>query len=237
MSTAVANEQQVVERLRVAAAWRLAGLLLRRPTPAVREEIAALSCGVGESPLAAALAAAAHATEGEYHGWLGAGGPVSPREVSYRPLEDPGKLLAEIAAFHEAFAYRANAEEPADHVAVAVDFLGFLTMKEAFAVALGRSEDAGVTSAAAERFRERHLVPMARGMLRRFERFESPDGYLACTARAVLVLAGVDPEDATTDAALDGSPFLRPGLDDDTFECGSECLRDAGDCAGRRPEP
>lgn len=54
---------------------------------------------------------------------LGPGGLASPREVAYRGMGDPGQILSDILAFHEAFAFRPEAEEPPDHVAVEAGFL------------------------------------------------------------------------------------------------------------------
>jgi len=51
-------------------------------------------------------AAARGAVEGHYLALLGPGGPASPREAAYVGLGDPGRTLAELRAFYDAFAYR-----------------------------------------------------------------------------------------------------------------------------------
>ena len=226
-----------------AARWRLAGLLFRRPRAGWRDQLEALSSEVGDARLAEAVAAAGDATEGVYLGWCGPGGPVSPREVSYRPLEDPGRLLAEISAFHRAFAYRSDEDEPRDHVAVAADFAGYLTLKEAFAVATGREEAASTTRAARERFVARHVAPLARGMTRRLERAGEAPAWLAAAATALGALAGAGTGQPGDDGADDDAAFPRPGLDrgfpgcavfedeDGTFACDAGCRAASGEIA------
>jgi hypothetical protein len=221
-----ASGESVDRLLREAARWRLTGLLLGRPRPGWREEISALAAEVASPALAEAVTAAGEpgASEGAYLGLLGPGGPISPREVSHRPLRDPGRLLAEIATCHRAFAFRASAEEPADHVAVAADFAGYLALKEAFALAAGRTEEARTTREARERHVAEHVAPTARGMSRRCEALGTGPRYLPAALRALCELAGVDPAASDEEAAAqDGAAFLRPGIDDTLFDCGAAC--------------
>jgi hypothetical protein len=144
-----------------AAEWRLLGLLLERPRGGWHEELARLGREVGDVALRKAAAAASGAGEGEYLGLLGPGGAVSPREVSYRGLEDPGRVLAELAAAYQAFAFRPRAEDPIDHVAVETAFVGYLYLKEGFARATGDTEAAETTAAARTAFVSEHLSMMA----------------------------------------------------------------------------
>jgi len=206
--------------LHEAARWRVVGLLFRGPTVARSAERITLARETGEAELEDAARAAARTGEGLYHAWLGAGvGPLSPREASYRPIEDPGRILAEIAAFHQAFAYSAGSEDPPDHVAVAADFVAYLCLKEAFAADAARDADRATTREARERFLERHLRPLARGMARRLAQ-AAPDvdrGHFGAAVSLLLRLAGtgVEPGDAADD-----TPFPLPGLEDDAFDCG-----------------
>lgn len=220
MSATTTWNDEVRELLRASLRWRLAGLLLRRPRSGWREEIAALSREAGDPALAAAAACAGKASEGTYLALVGPGGAVSPREVSYRPLEDPGRLLAEIAAFHEAFAYRAGAEDPRDHVAVAADFVGFLTLKEAYARGDGRAGDARTTREARERFISRHLRATVRGMMRRIDGVAVPAEQVPAALAALATLAGPPSPEEQQEPRFDEGPFPRPGLDDDVFDCG-----------------
>lgn len=147
-----------------ASRWRLLSLLFQLPTPETRREIRRLAGAV--PPELAALAGEwagiplQMATE-EFHRVLGAGG-VPAVESSYDPnaLAGRGPLLADIAGFHEAFAYRPErppAEVP-DHIAVQFDFLSYLAFKTAFALHEGQRENARIASEAHDRFIEQHLA-------------------------------------------------------------------------------
>lgn len=167
-----------------AAAWRLIGLLLERPRSGWHQEIAALSHEVRDSALRAAAEAAREATEGEYLRLVGPGGAVSPREVSYRSFEDPGQILAELASIYNAFAFQPHAEEPIDHIAVEVGFVGYLTLKEAFAQAKGDTAAAKTTAAARRHFLENHLASFAAAFAPRLE--STGPRYLAETGRLLV---------------------------------------------------
>jgi len=149
------------KRIAEAAEWRLIGLLLERPRYDWHDEVAALSREVRNVALRDAAAAAGAATEGDYLRLLGPGGAVSPREVTYQPFADPGQVLASLATVYDAFAFRPRVEEPIDHVAVEVAFVGYLLLKEAFALAGGDSEAAALTAAARRGIVEAHLVTFA----------------------------------------------------------------------------
>lgn len=219
MSATPARDDGMRELLREALRWRLAGLLLRRPEAGRREEIAALEREARDPDLSAAATGAGAASEGRYLALVGPGGAISPREVSYRPLEDPGRLLAGIAAFHEAFSYRCGVEDPRDHVAVAADFVGFLTLKEAYALETGRADDARTTREAREHFIARHLRATVRGMLRRLETIAGAQGPIAAALGALATLAGPAGEGDEPEPRLDDALLPRPGLDE-VFQCG-----------------
>lgn len=147
-----------------ASRWRLLSLLFQLPTPETRREMRRLAGAV--PPELAALAGEwagiplPLAAE-EFHRVLGAGG-IPAVESSYDPnaLAGRGPLLADIAGFHEAFAYRPEkppAEVP-DHIAVQLDFLSYLAFKAAFALHAGQEENARIASEAHDRFLEQHLA-------------------------------------------------------------------------------
>lgn len=170
-----------------AARWRLMGLLLERPRPGWHEEVEALAREVESPELRSAAEASRRATEGSYLSLLGPGGSVSPREVAYRGREDPGRLLSDIAAFYEAFAFSPDSEDPIDHIAVEAGFVGYLHMKEAYALAQGDEEAASVTAEALGKFLEDHLGTFAEPFARRLESLESSGAsYLAETAGLLL---------------------------------------------------
>lgn len=147
--------------IQAAAQWRLLSLLFERPRAGWLEEIAGLAQEVSDEELRQAAAAAQEASAAEYLAILGPGGPVSPREVGYRGMHDPGHVLSDIAAFHTAFDFRARAEDPIDHVAVESGFAGYLSLKLAYAEMEADAEAAATTTAALTHFLESHLRYLA----------------------------------------------------------------------------
>jgi nitrate reductase assembly molybdenum cofactor insertion protein NarJ len=152
------------ELLTSAASWRLASLLLERPRPEWKIEIARLAAEVSDPWLPPCAAAAAQATEECYHRLFGPAGAVSPREVSYCGFEDPGRLIAELSAFYHAFSFSPRREESVDHVSVEAGFVGYLFLKEAYARMRKAAASAAITKEAREQFFSEHLARSARGM-------------------------------------------------------------------------
>jgi nitrate reductase assembly molybdenum cofactor insertion protein NarJ len=150
-----------------AAAWRLASLLLERPRPEWKSEIAKLRNEVADRRLASCAKRAACGTEEIYHRIFGPAGAVSPREVSYCGFEDPGGLMAELASFYHAFSFQPRGEEPADHISVEGGFVAYLFLKEAYAQMRGDAESIEVTKKARQRFTDEHVGRCARGMIAR----------------------------------------------------------------------
>jgi hypothetical protein len=202
MSAAAGEEITAAAATAVAAAaeWRLLGLLLERPRAGWHDEVARLGREVGGIAIRDAVAAAGGAGEGEYLALLGPGGLVSPREVAYRGLQDPGRVLADLAAVYQAFAFRPRAEDPMDHIAVEVAFVGYLFLKEGFALATGDTEAAETTAAARAAFVSEHLSTMATRLAERLAACRLSSGP---ARTAALVAARVPRRDA---------PALPPGL-------------------------
>lgn len=172
-----------------AAAWRLLGLLFERPRGGWWQEVADLRREVDDPDIgAAADAAREEADEGTYLAVLGPGGAVSPREVAYRGMEDPGHLLADIEAFYSAFAFDPQTEEAPDHLAVEAGFLAYLSFKEAYARSRANDEDAEIVAQAAARFREAHLSAFAEPVRDRLE--QGGIRYLSLAAAALAPRAG-----------------------------------------------
>jgi nitrate reductase assembly molybdenum cofactor insertion protein NarJ len=161
---APATEALVAE----AAAWRLASLLLERPRPEWRSEIVELAAEVDEQKLRRSAAETEKATEGLYHHLFGPGGAISPREISYCGLEDPGHVMAQLATFYQAFSFTPRREESIDHISVEAGFVGYLFLKEAYAQMQGDRESGDITKEARERFIKQHLQRCAQGMVNRF---------------------------------------------------------------------
>ena len=153
-----------------AASWRLASLLLERPRPEWRNEIAALSREASDESLLSCVDDVANATEENYHALFGPGGTVSPREVSYCGFEDPGHLMADLQAFYDAFSYLPMREDPIDHICVEAGFVSYLFLKEAYARREGNAEGAAITNSARNRFLRQHISRSAEGIRDRMGR-------------------------------------------------------------------
>lgn len=198
-----------------ATAWRLLGLLFERPREGWWQEVDSLSRLVSDPEIrAAAETARDEASEGLYLSLLGPGGAVSAREVTYRGMEDPGHIVADIAAFHEAFAFQPETEEAPDHLAVEASFVGYLALKEAYARARGDEEEAEVASEASARFREDHLSVLTWPVAERLA--TTGVRYLALAATALARRSGPRRNTGTA-----GKAPLR-SCDDCSMECGQE---------------
>jgi len=208
-------DPRVHERLAEAAAWRLLGLLFERPREGWWQDVEALSHVVTDPVIRAAAAAVREeASEGLYLALLGPGGLVSPRVVTYRGMEDPGRILADISAFYEAFAFQPETEEAPDHLAVEAGFMGYLCLKEAYARARGNDEEAEVAAKATARFREDHLSTLAWPVV---ERLTATDvRYLSLAATALARRSGPRRD---TEATVRAPLRL---CDDCSMECGQE---------------
>lgn len=149
--------------LKQAVEWRLLSLLLERPRAGWHEEVRALAKEVENPQLRDVGADAADATEEAYLAVLGPAGFVSPREVSYAIFEDPGRILADLAAFYQAFAFLPRCEDPEDHIAVQTGFVGYLGLKDAYAQASQNSDAVESTRAALSHFIEAHYARLVHG--------------------------------------------------------------------------
>lgn len=192
MSAAVLGERECAI-VADAAAWRLLGKLFERPRPGWAEEVAALTPEVhDEAVRAAAQTALEEATEARYLALLGPGGAASPRGVAYQgPMVQPGALLARLNGLYQAFAFQPEAEEPPDHLAVELGCMAFLHLKEAWALAHGEDEAAGLAAAAAGLLREDHLRATAEPVAEVLT--AAGGGYLALAAQALLARTGPRP--------------------------------------------
>jgi hypothetical protein len=106
-------------------------------------------------------------------------------------MNDPGQVLSDIRAFYDAFSFGPETEEAPDHIAVEAGFLGYLTLKEAYARARGNEEEAEIVSQAATRFCQEHLSTLAWPLADRLEKTEVR--YLSLAARALARRSGPRP--------------------------------------------
>lgn len=181
-----------------AAGWRLLGLLFERPRSGWLDQVVALGREVADSTLQQAVSEARRVVSelgssaaAAYLAILGPGGAVSPREVAYRGREDPGGILADLSAFHAAFAFHPRAEDPLDHVAVEAGFVGYLRLKESYALSGGDAASASTCMEAGESFLAAHLRCFAEPLCRRLE---GTLPHLELAARALLERTGPAPE-------------------------------------------
>jgi len=175
--------------LREAAEWRLIGLLFECPVDGWRDQLKGLAAEAGDAFLReTAELARQEASQPLYHTAFGPGGPAPPREVSYRDTVHPGRFLAEIGDFYQAFAYAPSAPETPDHVATEAGFMAYLRLKEAYARSCGDAEAVTVCQRAAERFLQEHLSVIAGPLARSLE--ASGIGYLVRAGAALLDRVG-----------------------------------------------
>jgi nitrate reductase assembly molybdenum cofactor insertion protein NarJ len=192
MSAPVTLPPGAAELLREAAEWRLFGLLFEYPDASWRRDLEALLPSIA-SPELRALADAAleQATEGLHIALFGPAGTTPVREVTHRGGVQFGYLLAELAAYYEAFGYAPRSPEAFDHLAVQVGFLSYLRVKQVCALLAGEAEHAEVAGAAAAEFLKEHVAYQAEPVARALEIF-APD-YLAEAGRQILERAGPAP--------------------------------------------
>jgi nitrate reductase assembly molybdenum cofactor insertion protein NarJ len=187
-----------------AAEWRLLSLLLSRPRRGWHEEVLALSAEVKDPALRDGALAARDAGEGAYHALLGPGGPASAREAAYAGFGDLGRILADLEARYAAFGFAA-ADEPGDHLAVLCGFVSYLHLKEAFALARERADEALVTREERARFLAEHVSVAGRGFASKL-----PDGAPEHLRAAAAALA----------ARLPQAPPCPPRCPEDPLEGG-----------------
>ncbi len=153
--------EAVRRRLVSSCSWRVVSLLFESPGPDRRSDLPGLLKELDDEPLRRAARAAAPIGDGEFQALFGPGGAVSPREVKYLPAEDPGRVLADLKGFYEAFKYQPRNRETFDHFSTEAGFLGFLQLKCAFALAEGEQEPAQLVEKALEEFARSHFAPFA----------------------------------------------------------------------------
>jgi nitrate reductase assembly molybdenum cofactor insertion protein NarJ len=184
------GDSQYLEALCEAAEWRLLGLLFACPNAAWRNQVQALAEEITDDDLrAAARAAQQEADEGLYHTTFGPGGPAAPREVSYQQATLSGQFLADLGTYYQAFGYCPPHDEPPDHIAVETDFMAYLKLKQAFAVACLQEEQVSVTADAAQAFVENHLSAISPRLAQTMA--ASGIQYLELAAAALLTRTGV----------------------------------------------
>jgi TorA maturation chaperone TorD len=166
----------VEQALARAGVYRLLGRTFGYPTPEVVREVGELAARIAQAPGTepvlveglTRLAEAARAVEpmalaGEYVLLFDRQVPCSPYEGAYEPMAPmaAGKSaqLADVAGFYAAFGMTPAAGQPdvEDHVAVELEFMSVLALREAYALADGSREGQEVVRAAQVTFLTDHL--------------------------------------------------------------------------------
>jgi nitrate reductase assembly molybdenum cofactor insertion protein NarJ len=210
--------ERAEQALEEAARWHLLALLFERPRSGWLDTVQRLGAELPdcEAELTKVVRQASRADEGTYLATIGPGGLVSPREVAYRGFGDPGRILADLSGIYEAFAYRPRTEDPPDHVSVEAGFVGYLALKESYALAGGDDEQAELVAEARESFRVEHLGTFATKLARRLQGGPSP--HLSGAAEILRDACGA-PE------AVANEPATAPpiaGVEDEQLSCGGE---------------
>jgi TorA maturation chaperone TorD len=133
-----------------ATEYRLLHALLRPPAPGRREELRALARELPDAAVGPGLVEADDdEVAAEAFRLLGPAGPVSVCASDYGGdgYADKGPFLANVAGFYRAFGFEPAAGENPDHFASLFEFLGFLALKQAWAV---HDRDGGQAEVAAE---------------------------------------------------------------------------------------
>jgi nitrate reductase assembly molybdenum cofactor insertion protein NarJ len=201
---------EVHNLLTEAAKWRLLGLMFEYPAAEWRRQLETLLPDLrDETLLNIASGALEHSTEGLHIALFGPGGSVPAREVTYLGGVQFGYLMAELAAFYEAFGYQPSTNEAGDHVSVEAGFIAYLKLKQAYALASGDVEHAMVAGEAAGSFIKEHLALVAEPMLVTLRDF-APD-YLVRAGEILLELTGPSPRTVHPPGGAD---------DDEELSCG-----------------
>jgi nitrate reductase assembly molybdenum cofactor insertion protein NarJ len=196
-----------------AAEWRLLSLLFECPTGSWHAQITALIREVDDEELkSAAQDALKEASEGLFHHTFGPGGPAPPREATYHQTVQLGYLMSELQAYYNAFAFRPVTAEPPDHVAVETEFIAYLKLKQAYALACNDEERAATTSESAQCFLKEHLANIAQPLADHLE--GSDMKYLAKAGAALLRRVGLPA------IAVSPLPILQEEPKEEEWNCG-----------------
>jgi len=163
-----------------ATGWRWASLLFQSPTSSTKEELQELADELPEefSQRAKELSAIAlDEWETEFHRVLGpAGCPACESSYEENVLAGRGPLLAEIAGFYQAFAYRPESatRETPDHLTTELSFLSYLALKVAYAMHEERAQEQQIAEAAYWRFLQVHPLFWLERFCERVGQTDSP---------------------------------------------------------------
>lgn len=167
-----------------AAAWHFLALLFENPRSGWHEEVRSVARETGRKELRRLADQAQSAVGEEYSKVMGPKGTVSPIESTYQECVDTSTVRSELLDLYRSLSYPPPPELPADHIAVEIDFVASLLLREAFAEAECQAATLVRLRKARERFVENHLCSFAKSLARHLEG-QSP-GYLREAARVLL---------------------------------------------------
>lgn len=204
MTAISSDEASIREDLSRAASYRFLSLLLSTPSEEARAELETLAAEVDGALLEDAprlSEVSGSGLQGLYHRLLGASGQVPDVECAYddNTAAGRGPLIADVAGFYRAFSYEHAGPNTADHIAAELDFLGWLSMKRAYARHIGAADRLEVTSSARAKFIQDHLGRWVMPFLERLAQAGEGTHY-----EAVAVLA------SGALRRLEGDVFDRP---------------------------
>jgi TorA maturation chaperone TorD len=192
----------LVELFSHAALYRAMSLLFQPP----QELHASLSEISGSLPEAyrerfiALLPLATPSLVLEYHRLLGPSGVCPDCESDYQenPLGGKGPLLVDIAAFYKAFAFQPEEfKAPHDHISIELGFLGYLTMKRAYALYGDLSEEQALCEDAGKAFLQEHLALWVEGFLLRLSSVAALGFYAEASLLCAEILEPLLPPKTT----------------------------------------
>lgn len=139
--------------------------------------------------------------EDTYHRLLGSAGGVSPYESDYygygkEGMREKGAIMGDVAAFYKAFAFEPSSEllEAPDHIAIELAFLGYLKLKEAYALMSGDTEARQICCKAQADFLEEHLLGWAPELLDRLASQATTEFYESTSCLLRLFLEAAIPQ-------------------------------------------
>jgi TorA maturation chaperone TorD len=142
--------------------------------------------------------------EDRYHRLLGSAGSISPYESDYygygkEGMREKGAVLGDVAAFYKAFGFEPSNEtlEAPDHIALELAFLGFLKLKEVYALMSGDDEARQICSKAEYDFLQEHLLGWAPELLDRLAGQVNNEFYEEASRLLTLFLEAVAPQGET----------------------------------------
>jgi TorA maturation chaperone TorD len=215
------NVALVAADLEQAAAHRVLSIFFSTPSDDLLAELRTLAPEVPDD-LADAAARASRASardlQGLYHRVLGPSGRVPDSECAYdvNTAGGSGPLIADLAAFYRAFAYDAGGA-PAEQIATELGFLGWLSLKSAYARVEASSAHMERVDQARRAFLRDHLGRWAMPFLDRLEDEAAGTRYEAIARLARETLRALHGDDAF--AASSGKHLVVLDPEDDD-KCG-----------------